>query len=98
MKVFALILPLALLLVLVSGTQADDPKKEGEKSVGPTKEQIKDLEKMLTGAKLVGQFTVTGKEEKPLSKDEYTIITAQKVEEGDLWLIVAKYGQKDSRY
>ena len=86
-----------LFSVAASSARADDPKKEGEKSAGPTKEQIKDLEKMLTGAKLVGQFTVTGKEG-PLVKDAYEIITAHKVEEGDLWLITAKYGKKDSQY
>src|SRR5688572_17769108 len=64
---------------------ADDTKKEGEK---PTQEQlIKDLEKTLTGAKLTGQFTVTGKDDKPPAKEEYTIISAQKVPDGDLWLL-----------
>ena len=98
MKYFALLLTLLAIVSFAGSLQADDAKKDGEKGNSPTKEQIKDLEKMLTGAKLVGQFTVTGKGEKPLSKDEYKIITAQKVEEGDMWLIVAKYGKTDSQY
>jgi hypothetical protein len=98
MKYFAPLMTLLLIVSSPASLRADDTKKSGETANSPTKEQIKDLEKMLTGAKLVGQFTVTGKGEKPLSKDEYKIITAQKVEEGDMWLIVAQYGRTDSRY
>jgi hypothetical protein len=55
----------------------------------PSPEAIKKLEKELTGAKMTGQFTV---------KEEYTIESAKKLDEGDLWLIKAriKYGDKDS--
>ncbi len=80
---------------------ADDTTKEGEKSDKPTQEQlIKDLEKTLTGAKMTGQFTVTGKDDKPPAKEEYTITLAQKIPEGDLWLIKAniKYGNTDKTF
>jgi hypothetical protein len=80
---------------------ADEPKNEGEKSDKPTQEQlIKDLEKTLTGAKLVGQFTVTGGAERPPAKEEYVITTARKVPEGDAWLIIAnvKYGKTDKSF
>jgi hypothetical protein len=80
---------------------ADDAKKEGEKSDKPSQEQlIKDLEKMLTGAKLVGQFTVTGGAERPPAKEEYTITSAQKIPDGDLWLLKAniKYGKTDQTF
>ena len=48
------------LLMTIASSRADDTKKE-EQSDQPSREQlIKNLEKTLTGAKLVGQFTVTG--------------------------------------
>lgn len=65
----------------------------------PSPEAIKKLEKELTGAKMTGQFTVTGKmKDDKLSKEEYTIESAKKLDEGDTWLIKAriKYGDKDS--
>ena len=80
--------------VAVTVARADEPKKEEEKPDKPNQEQlIKELEKTLTGAKLVGQFTVTGGPDRPPSKEEYVITTARKVE-GDAWLIIAnvKYG------
>jgi hypothetical protein len=80
---------------------ADDAKKAGEKSDKPSPEQlIKDLEKTLTGAKLVGQFTVTGGAERPPAKEEYTIVSAQKIPDGDLWLLKAniKYGKTDQTF
>lgn len=61
------------------------------------KERIVKLEKFLTGAKLMGQFTVTGKDGKPPAKEEYSISGARKLDEGDTWLITSriKYGDKD---
>ena len=54
------------------------------------------LEKALTGTKFVGVFTIDGKEGVP-AKEEYTILSAKKADEGDLWLFMAriKYGNKD---
>jgi hypothetical protein len=54
------------------------------------------LEKALTGSKFVGVFTIDGREGVP-AKEEYTIISAKKTDEGDLWLFKAriKYGNKD---
>jgi hypothetical protein len=71
------------------------------RAVEPNKDQlIKDLEKTLSGAKMTGQFTVTGKDDKPPAKEEYTITFAQKLPEGDLWLIKAniKYGKTDKTF
>src|SRR5687767_3748887 len=85
--------------VIPPAGRADDTK--GEKPDKPSQEQlIKDLEKTLTGAKLTGQFTVTGKDDKPPAKEEYTITLAQKIPEGDLWLIKAniKYGNTDKTF
>jgi hypothetical protein len=60
-------------------------------------ELIKKLSETLTGAKFTGQFTVLGKEDKALAPEEYTIVSATKTDEGDVWLLKAriKYGNKD---
>jgi hypothetical protein len=54
---------------------------------------------MLTGVRLVGQFTIIGKgkEEQPPRKEEYEIRSVSKLPAGDLWLIQAriKYGDHD---
>jgi hypothetical protein len=66
----------------------------------PQDELIKRLEKDLTGVKLVGRFTVTGKEDMAPKDEEYTILNAMKLDEPDLWLIKArvKYGNKDGTF
>lgn len=64
----------------------------------PSREElIQKLERDLTGVKLVGRFTVTGKENGNPRPEEYTISRATKLPEGDTWLIQAriKYGDKD---
>ena len=63
-------------------------------------ELIKKLEKDLTGVKLVGRFTVTGKGDTTPKEEEYTITSATKLDEPDLWLIKArvKYGNKDGTF
>lgn len=55
------------------------------------------LEKTLSGVKLVGRFTVIGKEEGPLAKEEYTIKNAKKLPNGDYWQLDTriKYGNID---
>jgi hypothetical protein len=52
----------------------------------------------LTNVKLVGSFTVSGKEDQPPKAEEYTITSAIKLPEPDLWLLKAriKYGDKDT--
>ena len=46
---------------------------------------------------LIGRFTVTGREEREPKPEEYTITSALKLPDGDLWLLTArvKYGDKD---
>ncbi|MBL8892268.1 MAG: hypothetical protein JNL67_19995 [Planctomycetaceae bacterium] len=57
---------------------------------------ISKLEKYLSGATLKGRYTVLGKDIPP-ADEEYTIESAEKLPEGDLWLIKAriKYGKWD---
>jgi hypothetical protein len=61
-------------------------------------ELIKKLEQDLTGAKLTGRYTVAGREEQSPRGEEYTITSAVKLSEGDMWLLKArvKYGDKDT--
>lgn len=60
-------------------------------------ELIKKLEQTLTGAKMTGTFTVVGKDDKPPAAEEYTVVSAQRVD-GDTWLLKAriKYGKTDA--
>jgi len=60
-------------------------------------ELIKKLEQDLTNVKLIGNFTITGKEDRALKPEEYTITSALKLPDGDLWMLKSriKYGDKD---
>ncbi len=55
------------------------------------------FQETLANVKLVGRFTVLGKEDGPLSKEEYTIRSVTKLPQDDYWLFNTriKYGQKD---
>ena len=57
---------------------------------------ITQLEQHLTGAIFVGRFTVTGSEEPPV-EERYEIISANKTDEGDWWILRARirYGDID---
>lgn len=60
------------------------------------KELFTRFEKAMSGVKMVGNFTVIGKDT-PADKEEYTILEVKKLEQGDLWLFRArvKYGKTD---
>jgi hypothetical protein len=86
-------------LSVATVASAQEPTKPSTKPTPATKvELIAKLKETLTGAKLTGTFTVIGKEDKSPAAEEYTIVSAQKVDEGDLWLLKAriKYGNKDT--
>ena len=53
--------------------------------------------RLLTGAKMRGQFTVDGKPLDRLTEETYEIQKVEKQEEGDYWVITAriKYGKHD---
>lgn len=59
-------------------------------------ERFAALEKRLTGATLVGNFTVTGRENVELTPERYELGTVEHVE-GELWLFQARirYGEHD---
>lgn len=81
----------AAILTAVSGTMAQDAPKE------PTREELeKKFADDLSGAVLTGQFTMTGREDKPPAAEKYTITSAKKLH-GDFWVITARvqYGDHD---
>jgi hypothetical protein len=55
------------------------------------------FQRLLTGAKLNGMFTVDGRPLDKLTAEQYEIQKVEKQTEGDWWLITAriKYGEKD---
>jgi len=89
----SLLLAIAFPLALVA--------EEPEKAAPPTDAVlIKKLAKELTGARLVGKFTITGKGDVTPKDEEYTITSAMKLDEPNLWLIKArvKYGKTDGTF
>lgn len=83
---------LAVATVMLGAAPAASPAAE------PSQEElIRKLERDLTGVKLIGRYTVAGREDANSRPEEYTISRATKLPEGDLWLIQAriKYGDKD---
>ena len=86
------VLAMAILLVglpLAAEDKASDKKDDVEARDAK-------FEKMLSGVKLIGSFTITGKEDTPLNEEEYTIRKVEKLEDG-YWRFWAriKYGNKD---
>jgi hypothetical protein len=86
---------LAACFLFAISVRAEEPKKELTQA-----ELIKKLEQDLTGAKLTGSYTVTGKENATPKAESYTIQSATKLDEPDLWLIKAQmsYGGTATTY
>ncbi len=61
------------------------------------KELYEKLANYLSGTKWTGQFSLDGMDNENLTKEEYYILSAEKMEEGDYWKLVAriKYGTHD---
>jgi len=77
-----------------------EPANEQEAEAGndeQTEELYERLAGYLTGTKWTGQFTISDKEMGDLTTEEYYILSAEKMEEGDYWKLVAriKYGKND---
>jgi hypothetical protein len=88
-----------LSLGILSATGAQEPAKTApQAAASPTPEMIRKLTDELTNVKLIGRFTITGKEDQAPKEEEYTISSALKLPEGDTWLLKAriKYGNKDA--
>ncbi|MDA1051192.1 MAG: hypothetical protein O3C40_12025 [Planctomycetota bacterium] len=94
---------LAALCVSLTSTiaRSEDPAPSGESkqdaAVVDRDALFKQFGELLSGAKLVGRFTILGKDDGPLPKEEYAISSVSKLPEGDYWLFKAriKYGQND---
>lgn len=87
-----------------AAVRADEPAKPAAtpaKADAKPAESLETLHKRFTeqmsGVKLVGRFTVLGKENDKATAEEYRILSVQKMDAGDYWLLTAriKYGQHD---
>lgn len=103
-QVFYSLALLALANPLLSQEKANppsEPKSEAKsqaKSAMPDQAALfKKFSETMSGAKLVGNFTVDGMAIDKLIKEEYHVISAEKMPNGDFWLITArvKYGKND---
>ncbi|MEE3076738.1 MAG: hypothetical protein VX739_13730, partial [Planctomycetota bacterium] len=86
------------ILSRTSTGQDDAPDAPKQASVSPELQKKYDaFEKMVSGVKLIGSFTVTGSNTDELQKEEYSIKSVTKLPEGDLWMFRArvKYGDND---
>lgn len=106
-RVDMLTLVVTLVLVTSRSAAAEEPKGAQpattksppvvQKLTEPTPEQAAALEQLMSGATLVGHFTVTGAEMKgDLPKERYELGDVKRLESGD-WLIQARirYGEHD---
>jgi hypothetical protein len=84
-------------LCATSAAAADEEKKASTENTADKQALFKKFTETLNNVKLVGRFTVLGKEDKPPAKEEYTITSVTKLDEGDFWLFRTriKYGDKD---
>lgn len=92
---------LGLFMVAISclpGAVAQEAKQEPAKAAAAANEPLfQKFTEQMNGVKLVGRFTIVGKDEGPLAKEEYIIQKVEKLPDGDKWLIHAriKYGKHD---
>jgi len=75
----------------------DSPKNVDAKPDSEAVALQKSFQETMSGAKLIGSFTIIGKEPGKLNEEAYTISSVEKLEEGDYWLFKAriKYGKHD---
>ena len=79
---------------------ADPPaaKNADAAKAAPTRDELfKRFSEQMAGVKLVGRFTILGKENEKLAAEEYRILSVVKMDEADYWLLTAriKYGKND---
>lgn len=100
-QVAVLLLSVAFSAAARGDDQRADPKPApaaADASDQPDQEKLfKRFEETLADVKFVGRFTILGKDDGPLPKEEYTISSVQKQPDGDYWLFNTriKYGQND---
>jgi hypothetical protein len=104
MKISKTILPLLLVFSaanLVFAEESENKESKSKKAAAADADRealFKHFKKTMSGVKLVGRFTILGRDDGPLPKEEYTITSVEKLPEGDHWLFKArvKYGQNDA--
>lgn len=88
--------PLMLLLagLLTAPGWAQDNAKPAEVEQAAL---FKKFEETLSGADLVGRFSMTGREDGALKEESYHINSVTKLDDGDYWLfnVQMKYGDKE---
>ncbi len=101
MKRSCTLLAVLCVSLISTASRSEDPKPQVEpQQEAPAADRaalFKQFEETLSGVKLVGRFTMLGKDDGPLPKEEYTINSVTKLPEGDYWLFKSriKYGQHD---
>ncbi len=102
MKTFSPLLTLVFACALLAFSRADEGKSpaspQPSQKEQPSQEVLfKNFKKTLSQATLSGHFTVLGQDDPNPRREEYTISSVQKLEEGDYWLFKAriKYGDTD---
>ena len=87
-------------LLMLAATAAGAEREDAPAGADKDKQRAaryKQFTELLHGVKLVGNFTVLGRDQGPLAKEEYTIHSVKKLEQGDLWRFNTriKYGSLD---
>jgi hypothetical protein len=92
----ALLLPLAYAAWAFAEEPAEPAGEKEAKTVAPKASLIDELEKTLSGATLVGHFTITGKDPVGPAEERYKFGEVKYLGD-DLWLLQARihYGEND---
>ena len=90
------IVVVTLLITTFASAQQQPTEKPASKVEQTESERFAAFKKSLTGAALVGNFTVTGRENTKLTEERYELQGVQHVK-GELWLFQARirYGEHD---
>ncbi|MGI9518932.1 MAG: hypothetical protein ACR2NP_17910 [Pirellulaceae bacterium] len=91
----AVILTMAVGLTLTGNLGAQETGDAIPEIDAETQERYDWFTELLTGSKFTGSFTVTGQDLDDLTAEEYHIKSVQKMDEGDMWLFVARIKYSD---
>lgn len=74
---------------------ADDPPAEAAPAVPDRETLIQEFERSMSGASLVGYFTINGKEaQNGLKEETYHLKSVKKLKHGDFWQFEWQYGKE----
>ena len=94
----ALVASLLLVSAAFAQEKPADAKPAEAKPATPDQATLfKQFTEQMNDVKLVGRFTMFGKEDEAPKQEEYTITSVTKLDDGDYWLFKTriKYGDKD---